>query len=164
MKNSVDVFLLLGSNEGERKENLSIARRLTENSIGKIKSDSSIYETEPWGKKDQPKFLNQVILTATCLSPEEVLYNIYSIEKEMGRERLEKWGPRIIDIDIIYYGSEIIVSEKLKIPHPELQNRRFALIPLHEIARDFIHPVFNISSEELLKRCPDKLECLKIWH
>ena len=157
-----EVFLLLGSNTGQRKEILSKAFELILANVGSIQRRSAFYETEPWGKKDQGLFLNQLISVNTELSPARVLDTILDIEIKLGRKREEKWGPRTIDIDIIYYGSEIIVASQLKIPHPEIQNRKFTLIPLCEIAKEFIHPVWNISSDEMLRRCEDPLIVSKL--
>jgi 2-amino-4-hydroxy-6-hydroxymethyldihydropteridine diphosphokinase len=152
-----EAFLLLGSNIGERSKILSSALELIEKYTGGIERKSSLYETEPWGKQDQNLFLNQLVSVITDLTAQDLLKTVLEIEAELGRRREEKWGPRIIDIDIIYFGEEIIVTPDLKIPHPEIQNRNFTLIPLCEIAKDFIHPVWNISSEEMLKRCKDSL-------
>ena len=151
------VFLLLGSNTGERKEILLKAMDLIEDRVGKISQKSGLYETEPWGLQEQSFFLNQMVLVNSDLNAFEILQNILAIELQLGRKREEKWGARTIDIDIIYFNSEIIVTPQLKVPHPEIQNRMFTLIPLCELAKDFIHPVFNISSEEMLNRCSDPL-------
>ncbi|HEY8402320.1 MAG TPA: 2-amino-4-hydroxy-6-hydroxymethyldihydropteridine diphosphokinase [Cytophagaceae bacterium] len=152
------VYLLLGSNLGNRIETLASVRKVLEIRVGKILSKSSCYETEPWGKTDQPEFINQVLLIETPLKPQEVLKTILQIELEHGRIRKEKFGARVIDIDILYYENEIIVTEELKIPHPEIHNRRFVLVPLVEIAAEFKHPVFNLSNNELLTRCKDNLK------
>lgn len=157
-----EVFLLLGSNTGQRKEILAKAFELIEAHVGSIQRRSALYETEPWGKKDQSLFLNQLISVNTELQAEKVLHMILDIELKLGRKREEKWGPRTIDIDIIYFGSEIIVTSQLKIPHPEIQNRKFTLVPLCEIAKEFIHPVWNISTDEMLRRCEDPLIVSKL--
>ncbi|WP_221389791.1 2-amino-4-hydroxy-6-hydroxymethyldihydropteridine diphosphokinase [Dyadobacter sp. NIV53] len=152
------VFLLLGSNLGERLQVLRSAVELIEEQIGQIKSASSVYETAPWGVLDQPAFLNQVIELQTVLDPEEVLRIILAIEQELGRVRYERWGARVIDIDILYFQDLILDSARLTIPHPRLHERRFTLAPLAEIAPDFIHPVFHKSSAQLLAVCTDNSE------
>ena len=151
-------FLLLGSNLGEREYVLEKAATTIETKIGKVKTYSSIYETMAWGNEDQPAFLNQVIVVETSLNPEDLLVQINSIEKDLGRVRHEKWGERLIDIDILYFDDVIIDTEKLTIPHPEIVNRKFTLIPLAEIAADFVHPLINKKQKELLQNCKDELE------
>ncbi|MFN6946510.1 MAG: 2-amino-4-hydroxy-6-hydroxymethyldihydropteridine diphosphokinase [Cytophagaceae bacterium] len=153
----VEVYLLTGSNLGDREGALKSAENHIREDIGEIKAISKIYETEAWGKTDQPSFYNQVLLIDTTLSPIEILNRINTIEEKMGRKRMEKWAERIIDIDILYYQDEIVVTKDLKIPHPEIQNRRFTLIPLSEIAQDFRHPVLNVSNKRLLEMCADQL-------
>lgn len=159
MKN---VYLLLGSNSGDKIKILKKAAALISQKIGHLKLLSSIYQTEPWGNKDQPAFLNQVLLAETKLQPLEVLKYILEIEKAEGRVRTEKWTPRTLDIDILYYDDQIIVSSELKVPHAELHNRKFTLIPLAEIAPDFKHPVFNLTNKEILARCKDELGVKKL--
>jgi 2-amino-4-hydroxy-6-hydroxymethyldihydropteridine diphosphokinase len=160
MKNRT--FLLLGTNLGDRKKNLTVARNTIELNVGPIIKASSIYETMAWGKTDQPDFLNQALEVETEAPPLHVLHEILEVEKMMGRTRKEKWSERVIDIDILLYGNEIITSPELTIPHPELPHRRFALVPLTEIAADFIHPVLRLTIAELLSRCPDLLEVVAI--
>jgi 2-amino-4-hydroxy-6-hydroxymethyldihydropteridine diphosphokinase len=152
-----NIFLLLGSNLGDRADNLNRGRTLTEKEIGVIRKTSAIYETAAWGKLDQPDFLNQVVRLSSSLSPGELLSKIQSIEKLIGRTRQEKWGERIIDIDILYFGDQLINSSSLVVPHPYLQERRFALVPLAEISPEFIHPLLQKSNTELLKECKDPL-------
>jgi 2-amino-4-hydroxy-6-hydroxymethyldihydropteridine diphosphokinase len=139
----IDVFLLLGSNLGDRKTHLDNAILHIETGIAPVVKRSSVYETQSWGKTDEPDYLNQVIQLKTDLSAAVILEKILSIEKLMGREREIKWGSRIIDIDILFYGSSIISEPELQIPHPELHKRMFTLVPLSEIAQDFIHPILN---------------------
>ena len=150
------VFLLLGTNLGERAANLSSARNLIAFRAGQIMATSAIYETAPWGKTDQPGFLNQCIEILTMHAPEELLRILQKIEKEIGRETTEKWGPRLIDIDILFYGDRNITLEQLTIPHPYLHQRRFTLLPLAEIAAEFKHQVLNKTVKQLLKACDDK--------
>jgi 2-amino-4-hydroxy-6-hydroxymethyldihydropteridine diphosphokinase len=151
-------YLLIGGNLGNRIENLAMARSLIENELGKIIKASSIYETAAWGITEQPDFLNQVLLIKTKFSPEKMMQLILSIENKMGRVRTQKNASRIIDIDILFFNDEIISNENLTIPHPEIQNRKFALIPLNEIASDLVHPVFKQSIKNLLSTSKDKLQ------
>ncbi len=154
-------YLLTGGNLGNRAQSLATARLYIEQQCGNITKTSSLYETAAWGKKDQPSFLNQVLEIQTALTPRRLLRKILNIEKQIGRIRTEKYGPRIIDIDILLFNTEIHNYSLLKIPHPELQNRRFVLVPLAEIAPSVTHPVFKKSIKELLAICPDKLEVIK---
>ncbi|MEO5978030.1 MAG: 2-amino-4-hydroxy-6-hydroxymethyldihydropteridine diphosphokinase [Chryseolinea sp.] len=156
------VFLLLGTNMGDRRKNLSDGLWAIEARAGSIRKRSHIYETAPWGKTDQSAFYNQAIQIATFLKPKDLLEQLHAIESTMGRLRNEKWGERIIDIDILLYGSDIIESETLTIPHPQLPYRKFALAPLAELADDFIHPKMFQTIHELLKNCEDQLEVKKI--
>ena len=152
------VYLLLGSNLGDRLQVLLAAGELIAIQIGNIVAESSIYETAPWGVLDQPSFLNQVVEVETDLSPEEVLRVILDIEHELGRVRYERWGARVIDIDILYFNNLVLDSARLTIPHPRLHERRFTLIPLAELAPLFIHPILNKSTLHLLADCPDNSE------
>jgi 2-amino-4-hydroxy-6-hydroxymethyldihydropteridine diphosphokinase len=154
------IYLLLGSNLGDSFNCLKLAVEEIAK-FGEIQSTSSIYKTKPWGKKDQPDFLNQAVELKASLSPYELLKKLQEIEVKLGRDRIEKWGPRIIDIDIIFYGSERIETSNLIAPHPKMHERRFALTPMAEIAGEFIHPVFKKSLIELLQQCPDPLQVAK---
>lgn len=160
--NLTTAFLLLGSNLEDPGKQLRIARELIAHKVGPLIQSSSIYWSAPWGNEDQPAFLNQVIQLSVAYPADDLLHRLLSIEQEMGRERLTKWGSRIIDIDILYYGQEIITKTHLKIPHPEIANRRFVLVPLEEIAPDFKHPVLNVTTSVLLERCEDKLKVVII--
>ncbi|MBK5277572.1 MAG: 2-amino-4-hydroxy-6-hydroxymethyldihydropteridine diphosphokinase [Bacteroidia bacterium] len=148
------VFLLLGSNLGNREENLLYALNSIQH-IGMVVASSAIYQTKAWGNTLQPDFLNQVVQIAYDKSPHQLLLEIHTLENEMGRLRSEKWGPRIIDIDILFFGQRIINEENLIIPHSGIAMRRFTLLPLSEIAPEFIHPVLNKNCNQLLKECPD---------
>jgi 2-amino-4-hydroxy-6-hydroxymethyldihydropteridine diphosphokinase len=149
------VYLLLGSNLGNRKEILGKAIELLIQKVGIIISQSEDYETKPWGITDQPDFLNLAVSIHTTLKPLEILEQTQAIENQLGRVRKEKWGARLIDIDIMFYGNEIIDEPNLKVPHPLMQERDFALIPLSEIAPNFVHPVLGktvLELRELLER------------
>ena len=154
--------LLIGGNLGDRKTNLLTAISLINEQCGPLIRSSSIYETEAWGKTDQPSFLNQALEISTSLNARQLMRKILKIEKEMGRVRKEKLGPRIIDIDILLYENEIHDLRFLKIPHPEMQNRRFVLVPLAEIKSTLQHPVLKKTIAELIEECPDNLEVKKI--
>ncbi|MDP9080544.1 MAG: 2-amino-4-hydroxy-6-hydroxymethyldihydropteridine diphosphokinase [Bacteroidota bacterium] len=137
------VFLLLGSNLGNRHFYMHEAIKLIEADIAPVLKTSSVYETQSWGKTDAPDYLNQVIVIETDFSAHEVLRRILGIELVLGRVREEKWGSRTIDIDILFFGNDIIDEQELTVPHPGLHKRRFVLEPLAEIAPDLTHPVIN---------------------
>ena len=155
------VYLLLGGNTGNRMAFMETARKQVEARCGRIVKTSSVYETAAWGKTDQPAFLNQVIAVHTRLSVQELLTTVLGIEKEMGRVREEKYAPRIIDIDILFFNNEVIHEPGLQVPHPEIQNRRFVLEPMTEIAPRKQHPVLGKTMSQLLNRCTDPLEVKK---
>lgn len=155
------VYLLLGSNMGNSEQMLTVATNMIEKNIGKLTKSSSIYRTAAWGNEDQPDFLNQIIIISSSLSSSNTLKEMFVIEKEMGRVRTTKNAARVIDIDMLFFNDEIIQTETLTVPHPQIQNRRFVLVPLAEIALDFIHPLLKKSSIELLSICSDKLNVQK---
>src|SRR5688500_5363303 len=136
-----NAYLLTGGNIGNRLANLKQAALTIEKRCGKITVTSSIYETAAWGKEDQQDFLNQVLLLETDFDAQQLIGIILQIEREMGRSRKEKNEPRVIDIDILFYNDAIINDLNLIVPHPQLQNRRFVLEPLNEIASEFVHPI-----------------------
>lgn len=148
-------YLLIGGNLGDREAQLAEARARLEEQTGRILRASGLYATAAWGKTDQPDFLNQALALETPLNARQLIRRILKIEKGMGRIRAEKYGPRIIDIDILLFNDEIQDISFLKLPHPELPNRRFALVPLCEIAPQVMHPGLHQTVEELLKNCPD---------
>jgi 2-amino-4-hydroxy-6-hydroxymethyldihydropteridine diphosphokinase len=150
-----DIYLLLGTNEGDRLYNLSLARTFIDLKAGTITATSGIYETAPWGKTDQAAFLNQAICISSDYDPQTLLNIIKQIETQVGRVISEKWGPRVIDIDILLYSDNIINLPDLIIPHPFLPDRRFALIPLLQISKDIVHPTLKCSISEMLANCMD---------
>ncbi len=150
-------YLLLGTNLGDRKKNLEAARMGLCRTAGEITGLSAIYETAAWGITNQPFFWNQVICLETNLPAGDLLIRTLAIEEEQGRRRDQRWGARILDIDILYYADQVIATNTLSVPHPQLANRRFTLVPLAELAPDFLHPVLLKTNLELLERCPDTL-------
>ena len=155
------IFLLLGTNLGDRLQNLLRAKDHLKASGIDIVASSSVYETQPWGKEDQPWFLNVLLEVQTSFTPEVLLLKCQEVEEELGRTRLEKWGERIIDVDILYYYDQVVNTRKLTIPHPEIQNRKFTLLPLVELAAFVNHPVLDQNHMSLLAVCEDPLEVKK---
>jgi len=156
-------YLLTGGNLGDRAESLKNAAAMVEKEAGRILTRSHLYETAAWGTTNQPDYLNQALLIETNLTAIELLHTILTIEKQLGRFRQEKYGARIIDIDILFFNSEILKTEQLIVPHPHLQNRRFVLVPMVEIAADYCHPVLNKTMSALLEECPDPLDVKKFY-
>jgi 2-amino-4-hydroxy-6-hydroxymethyldihydropteridine diphosphokinase len=150
------LFLSLGGNLGNTREIFEGAYPLIEKKIGKISVYSSIYQTEAWGPIPQADFLNQVVLVSTTLPPQACLIEMLAIEKEFGRERKERWGPRTLDLDILYYSDVTIAEEDLTVPHPRIADRKFILTPLVEIAPEFQDPALLKTMAELLDSCTDK--------
>lgn len=146
------VYIAFGSNMGDRYEIVNNALKLIEKNDMKIIKKSNIYETEPYGYLEQPPFINGAILVETELSCREVLKRLLNIEKQLGRERIKRWGPRTIDLDIIFYNNEIYDEEDLKVPHPDMHNRDFVLKPILDINPNFFHPVFNKTILELYNK------------
>lgn len=156
------VYVLLGTNLGDRNTNLTRAKHYISSRVGDIITQSSIYKTLAWGNLHQPDFYNQVIEIRTTLSPEAALRIMLDIEQDMGRIREEKWGPRIIDIDILLWRDQIIKTKSLTVPHPGLPQRSFTLIPLAEIAPEFLHPESEKTITQLLSECNDTLAVEKL--
>ncbi|MBK8089004.1 MAG: 2-amino-4-hydroxy-6-hydroxymethyldihydropteridine diphosphokinase [Chitinophagaceae bacterium] len=155
-------YILLGSNMGNRKQFLNKAiKQITEQS-GSLVKESSIYETAAWGNTKQAAFLNQVIFIETKHSPDDLMKSLLEIETGLGRIRTEKYGPRTIDLDILFFDELIYHSSTVTLPHPALQKRRFVLIPLAELSPRKIHPVYRKTINRLLKECADKLEVKKV--
>ena len=157
------VYLSLGSNVGNRSEQLSKAIDFLKEK-GEVKRISSVYETEAWGNINQPSFLNLVLQMMTNFKSIYFMKELLLIEEKMGRIRQNKWESRIIDIDILYFNNEIIDENELKIPHPYIHERKFVLEPLAEIAPDFVHPLLKLSSIEMLKACSDSLKVKRLSH
>ncbi len=151
------IYLLLGSNLGDRSSHLDKASKLISQQLAPISQESSRYRTEAWGMSDAPTFLNQVLAIDTGLKPLAILANILKIEIMMGRNRQEGYQNRTIDIDLLYYGDTVFNHPVLSIPHPRISVRRFVLKPLVEIAPEFVHPVLGLSNLQLLDRCMDSL-------
>ncbi len=156
------VFIGLGSNVGERHRYLNLAaaelRRLPET---KVVWYSSVYETDPYGVTDQPKFLNAAGELETSFLPPDLLKELKRIEQSVGRIERERWGPREIDLDILLYDGLVYSDETVTVPHPELERRKFVLVPLREIAPDLVHPVNGMTMEELVRQCSDEGRVVK---
>ena len=157
-------YILFGSNMGDKNGIFAQACLYINNRCGRIVKVSASYESEPWGFDAEEWFLNRVVVIETAMSPEDLLRELLDIERELGRERhpeVEGYTSRTADLDILYYGSRVICTETLMVPHPRLHLRRFALLPLCEVAPDLVHPVFRLTQTELLERCPDMLAVRK---
>lgn len=158
-------LILFGSNMGDKNKIYTQACLLINNRCGRIVAQSSAYESEPWGFEAKEWFLNRLIVVETELEPEAMMRQLLDIEAELGRVRHPEAGgytSRTADLDILYYGSRIVLTDSLTIPHPRLHQRRFALLPLCEVVPEFVHPAFNMTQTELLKRCFDFSEVRKI--
>jgi len=155
--NTITVYLLLGTNVGDRLSLLEQAAAYIGKEAGKILNTSAVYETAAWGNENQPDYLNQVLCVKTSLPPQQLLEKINAIEASLGRQRKTKWEPRPMDIDILLYGDQVIQTARLQVPHPLLPDRRFALVPLREIAPDLRHPVLHLTITDLLKNTSDPL-------
>jgi len=157
------VFISVGSNTGDKPLNCRKAfERLLSNPAIAVVKKSPFYETLPWGYKDQPSFVNAVVEIATNLTPDELLEHLKTIESDMGRVETIRWGPRAIDLDIIFYDGLVMETAALTIPHPRAHERTFVLIPLAEIAPEFIHPVLKKTVSELAAGLKDADGCRKI--
>lgn len=156
-----NAYFLLGSNLGNRVEMLQKAAQLLQAKLGSITSKSVIYETAPWGIIDQPAFLNQVIVIPTHKRPRALLRYIHETEEVLGRVRHEKWGSRLIDVDLLYYGDIVLKMPELIVPHPFIQERRFTLVPLVEIAPNLVHPFLQLTQLQLLENCIDHSEVVR---
>lgn len=155
-------FLLTGGNLGDRLHNLEEAAKLIEKNCGSIQQLSSVYQTAAWGYTNQPDFYNQALEICTLLDADNLMQALLDIENKLGRKRSFKMAPRIIDIDILLMNDLVYTSSTVIIPHPHLEERKFVLTPLAEIAGEIIHPVFNKTINELLVECKDELTVHKI--
>ena len=159
----IKLYLLLGGNLGDKQKVFSEARDSLNEQVGKIDTQSAIYETEPWGFESDDIFWNQALEISTKLSPEEVLRQTQQIELKLGRIRkINQYVSRMIDIDILFYDDQVINQENLIVPHPRIQERKFVLAPLNEIAPNLVHPVFQKNIRQLLDECQDSLKVKKM--
>ena len=152
-------YILFGSNMGD-KESIFAEACLNINRCGRVVRTSASYESEPWGFEAEEWFLNRVIVLETSLEPDDLLKQLLEIECELGRERhpeMEGYVSRTADLDILYYGQRVLCTDTLVVPHPRLHRRRFALLPMCEVAPDLVHPALGLTQTELLERCPDTL-------
>ena len=162
-----EAYLCLGGNLGDCLVNLKKAGIVIEDRVGKIKQYSSVYQSQAWGMDNTPDFYNQIVKVETKLSAQELMNALLAIEKQMGRERLGQdntYQNRIIDVDILFFNTEVIESSTLQIPHPRLHLRRFVLEPLNEVALYYVHPLLHKSVSELLVLCTDKGQVKKLEH
>lgn len=154
-------ILLIGGNLGDRTGHLQQAVEQIDKQVGKVEKISALYETAAWGHVEQPDYLNQALLVSTGMDARTLLQTVLAIEHNIGRIRRQKWGARVIDIDIIFYNDAIINEPDLKIPHPQMQFRQFVLVPLTEIIPDWQHPVLHQSVSTLFENCTDTLPAIK---
>jgi 2-amino-4-hydroxy-6-hydroxymethyldihydropteridine diphosphokinase len=159
----ISAYLSLGSNEGDRYQWLQKAINLLDADAGRVVSVSEIYQTAAWGMEDQADFLNMCLHMQTSMSALQLLAAIRDIETRLGRQRTVKWGPRTLDIDILFFGTQVVHTDELVIPHPHMGERRFVLKPLNDIAAELKHPVTGEAVAGMLAHCPDPLEVTS-WH
>jgi 2-amino-4-hydroxy-6-hydroxymethyldihydropteridine diphosphokinase len=154
-------YLLLGSNIGDRAAHLQQAQQTLAATAGAVVAASAFYETAAWGLEDQPAFLNQVLAIRTVLDAPALLAACLATEQQAGRERIQRWAARTLDVDILLYGDAVIDTPTLSVPHPALPQRRFALTPLAEVAPQLVHPQLGQTVSKLLATCPDSLAVVK---
>ena len=155
MNNNETVFIALGSNLGDREAYLKMGREALAE-VMEIEKVSSIYETPPWGVLEQPKYLNQVVQGKTNCLPLNLLLFLKETEKKIGRTEGVRYGPRVLDLDILFFGEQVLNLENLQIPHPRIAERAFVLVPLNEIAPTWRHPANKLTIAELLAACPEE--------
>ena len=155
MNQKETVFIALGSNLGKREQFLQTGRDALAQ-VMEIERVSSIYETPPWGVVEQPKYLNQVVRVTTTLPPLDLLRFLKETERNTGRTEGVRYGPRVLDLDILFYGQEVLALDTLQIPHPRIAERAFVLVPMNEIAPDWVHPQNGLTIAELLTACPEE--------
>jgi len=159
----VTTYLGIGTNKGDRRKNLTDALSLLEEKAGLITRSSSVYETEPWGFESEQFFLNMVVQVETELSPPELLDAVHGIEAELGRKRGKtRFVSRVMDIDILFYGDEVISTEVLVVPHPLISERKFVLVPLAETDPSLLHPIIKKTVSEILTSCRDKSKVIRV--
>ncbi len=159
----IKLYILLGGNLGDKQLIFSETRKRLAVQLGTITKESAIYETEPWGFESDDMFWNQALELETERTPEEALIQAHNIEYEMGRIRkVNQYDSRLIDIDILFFGNQVINQEYLVIPHPRIQDRKFVLVPLAEIAPEMVHPIFKKTINKLLEECTDQLSVQKL--
>ncbi len=160
----VPVLLGLGANLGDRAANVERALALLEDACGPFER-SPLYETPPWGDLDQPPFLNLVARGQTSLGPEALLARCQAVEREVGRTTTRRWGPRVVDVDILAYGDAVIDLPDLQVPHPRLHERGFVLVPLADLAPEWRHPLLGKTAVELLAELPPRETAgITRWH
>lgn len=157
-----EIILHIGSNKGDRVQHLELTINLIETHLNPIKKKSKVFETEAWGIKNQPPFLNQVLIVSSFLKPLQLLKRLQKIEAIIGKEKEFHWGPRNIDIDILFIGDLIINEDRLVIPHPLMAQRKFVLVPLVEIYPDKMHPISGKTAAQLLAECEDGLKVIEL--
>ena len=160
-----NMSLRQGSGTSDKHSIFTQACLYINNRCGQVVKVSAPYESEPWGFETEEWFLNRVIVVETAMVPEDLLKQLLEIERELGRERhpeIEGYTSRTVDLDILYFGNRVICTETLIVPHPRLHRRRFALLPMCEVAPNLVHPAFGLTQTELLARCPDMLMVRKI--
>ena len=157
------VYLCLGGNVGDTRQYLNQAISLISSRIGRVAAQSAVYQSEPWGFNAEQMFLNQAVMVETELEPHAVLERCLQIESELGRTRSGNgYEPRTTDIDIIFFGNQIIDTPDLQVPHPLMHRRNFVLQPLCEIAPNLVHPVFGLTVKQLADECGDSLQTVRL--
>ncbi len=155
------IYLSLGTNLGDREQNLRAAIAGLAQWV-RVTAVSPVYETEPWGVTDQPMFWNVCVGGETAVLPEQLLVHLKEVEQEIGRTKTRRWGPRLIDVDILFYGDWVMKTDSLTIPHVSLPERAFVLVPLADIAPDFSHPQLRVTVQMLAHQVEGKADCRQV--